>query len=303
MPSSQARAWKMLLPLAAVLLLCALWTTYWFIASAIARERLSAERAALAARGVTLECMDEAWGGFPFRFEFICTSPLFRPGANASLKSERLHLVALAYAPRQVAALIDGPSIVSAPGIDATVAQHQRVLASLTYREEGGPLISAEIPALQVDGLGRIARLLLHARPSAGGGVDLALSAAGIDYRPAGKIPLALDTAEMTGSLRSGNLLEIERAAIEHGSVRYWGKGALALDQQRRPSGRIDTETNDINGLLGILEPHLKLSADQIAGLRVMLGLLGNEAKAPLIAQDGKLFLGPFAVADLAPVY
>ena len=34
-----------------------------------------------------------------------------------------------------------------------------------------------------------------------------------------------------------------------------------------------------------------------------MLGLLGNEAKAPLIAQDGVLYLGPFKVAELQPLY
>ena len=36
---------------------------------------------------------------------------------------------------------------------------------------------------------------------------------------------------------------------------------------------------------------------------RAMLGLLGNEAKVPVIARDGALYLGPFKVTDLPPLY
>jgi hypothetical protein len=39
------------------------------------------------------------------------------------------------------------------------------------------------------------------------------------------------------------------------------------------------------------------------AVLRTMLGLLGNEAKAPVIAKDGNLLIGPFKIADLVPLY
>ena len=49
--------------------------------------------------------------------------------------------------------------------------------------------------------------------------------------------------------------------------------------------------------------PHLDLSDGQLANLRTMLGLLGNAAKAPIIAKDGVLYLGPFKVADLRPLY
>ena len=33
-----------------------------------------------------------------------------------------------------------------------------------------------------------------------------------------------------------------------------------------------------------------------------MLRLLGGEAKVPLIAKDGVLYLGPFRIADLPPL-
>jgi hypothetical protein len=44
MPNSTARSWRMLLPLAAVLLLALLWTVYWFIAAGVAKTRFAEER-------------------------------------------------------------------------------------------------------------------------------------------------------------------------------------------------------------------------------------------------------------------
>jgi hypothetical protein len=34
-----------------------------------------------------------------------------------------------------------------------------------------------------------------------------------------------------------------------------------------------------------------------------MISLLGNEAKVPVIARDGTLYLGPFKVTDIQPLY
>ena len=68
----------MFLPLAIVLLLAVLWSGYWFVASGIARDRLAAERAKLAAQGLTLACTEEGWGGYPFHCEFSCRSPVAR---------------------------------------------------------------------------------------------------------------------------------------------------------------------------------------------------------------------------------
>ena len=43
--------------------------------------------------------------------------------------------------------------------------------------------------------------------------------------------------------------------------------------------------------------------ASQVASLRKMLGLLGNESRADITARDGQLYVGPFKIADLIPLY
>jgi hypothetical protein len=293
----------MLLPLAGVLLLCLLWTIYWFVAAEFVRNRSSEERARLAAEGVTLACTEEAWGGYPFHFEFSCSSPRLKLAEQAELSSANLLLTALAYAPWQVVALLDGPSTFMAEGILPTRADHQRAIAAITLVGDQAFKLSAEIPALSVPGHGTAAKLLFHSRPSATGGTDVAISVTEVNYQPAGRPPLIIAQGDLQGSVLSERTLNIERIVLAQGTVRYWGSGAVSLDSAHRPSGKLDTQTNDLDGLLRILEPHLEMSDQQKAGLRAMLGLLGNEAKAPLISQDGALYLGPFKIAEVPPLY
>lgn len=293
----------MFLPLAAVLLLAALWTVYWFIARGIAQERFAEERSSLAAQGLTLDCTEESWGGFPFHFEFTCTSPKLILQEQAELQSGLLLLTALAYAPWQVVALLDGPSTLTARDIVPTKANHQRAIAAVTFDREWKPKLSAEIPDLSVEGWGSAAKVMVHARPADAKLADVALSIEKANYQPTGKPPLLVDKGDLLGSLSAGNVLDIEKVSMEQGRVRYWGSGTIGLDEAHRISGKIATETNDLDGLFAIIDPHLEMTDEQKAGLRTMLGLLGNEAKAPLIAQNGMLYLGPFKIADLVPLY
>lgn len=303
MPSADTRPWKMFLPLAAVILLGLAWTGYWFVGSSMVQSRFAEERLKLQEQGVSLRCTEEASGGFPFHFEFTCRSPVLTYGNVAEVKSSELLLTALAYAPWQVVALLDGPTTLTAQGIVPTTAQHQRAIAAITFGEGWKPKLSAEVPALSIPGLGSAAKLMLHTRPSASGGNDVAISAADAVYQPEGKPPLALNKAELLGTLLPDRSLKIDSIAFEQGQLRLSGIGTLALDEAHRLSGRIDTETNDAKALMALLGPHLQLTEEQKSGLSTMLGLLGSTAKAPLIAKDGVLYLGPFAVAELKPLY
>jgi len=303
MPNSAARSLRILLPLAAVLLLALLWTVYWFIAAGVAKTRFAEERSILAAQGVTLACAREAWGGYPFHFEFSCGSPVLRLEDRAEITSSELLLAALAYAPWQIVALLDGPTTVVARGASPMRADHQRAIAALTFDRDWRLKVSAEIPALAIQELGTTARLMLHTRPSGAGGTDIAASAKDILFQPTGTPPLAIGEGELLGTLSPDRALNIERLSLQQHAVRYWGTGTLELDTAHRPSGRLDTQTNDLNGLLDLLDPHLQLTDEQKAGLRSMLGLLGSEAKAPLIARDGVLYFGPFKLAQLKPLY
>lgn len=303
MPSADTRPWKMFLPLAAVILLGLAWTGYWFVASSMVQSRLAEERLRLQELGLALDCTEEGWGGFPFHFEFSCRSPVLTDRKTVEVKSSKLLLTALAYAPWQVVALLDGPTTLTARGIVPTTAQHQRAIAAITLGDEGKPKLSAEVPALSIPGLVSAAKLMLHTRPSASGGNDVAVSAGDVVYQPEGKPPLALSKAELLGTLLPDRSLKIDSIAFEQGQLRLSGAGTLALDAAHRLSGRIDTETNDAKALMALLGPYLQLTEEQKSGLTTMLGLLGSTAKAPLIAKDGVLYLGPFAVAELKPLY
>ena len=291
------------MPLGAVLLLALLWTLYWFFAQGMVKARFAEERAQFAARGLTLSCAEEGWGGFPFHFEFTCNSPAVSLKDQGEVRSSKLLLAALAYAPWQVVALLDGPSTVSRVGEAPVEITHQRAVAAVTLDRDSKPRMSAEIPAVSIPGVGTAAKLMLHSRPAATGGTDVAASVTDGNYQPEGRPPLLISQGDLLGSLQSGSALKVENVTLQDGKVRYWGSGTVGLDAAHRISGRLETETNDLDGMLKLLRPHLQISDEQATALRSVLGLLGNEAKAPLIAQDGALYLGPFKIADLKPLY
>lgn len=302
MPNAAPRPWRMFLPLGIVLVLALLWTIYWFVASGIAQQRFSEERARLARQGLTLGCTEETWGGYPFHFEFACRSPVLTQAGKARLSSAKLLLIALAYAPWQVAALLDGPTTLVVARTAPTKIDHERALAAVTAGTDGQFSLSAELPSVAVADLGRISKLMLHSRAAEGGGTELALTLTKLDLAPPGKPPLAIDDGSLRGMLRIDQAFQLDSFELRQGQLRYWGSGSVSLDDSRRVSGQIDTQTNDIKALLALVGPHLHLSDGQMANLRTMLVLLGNSAKAPIIARDGVLYLGPFKIADLPPL-
>jgi hypothetical protein len=129
------------------------------------------------------------------------------------------------------------------------------------------------------------------------------LSASKSNYQPDGRPPLMVAAGSLLGTLRLDGVLAVSNIELQEGPTIYKGKGEVRLDTAHRIAGQLATETNDFDGLMRILEPHLEMTPDQFAGLKAMMGLLGQNSKATLIAQDGALYIGPFKVADLLPLY
>ena len=254
-------------------------------------------------RGLSLNCTNESWGGFPFHFEFDCTSPILTLKDRAEARSGHLLLVALAYYPWQIVALLDGPTTFSGQGLLPTMARHGRVIANLTLEQKGNFRISAELPKPEIDNLGLADQIMFHTRPGAQGGTDIAISITRADYHPEGRPPLRADDAELLGTLSNDLIYKVDKVSISQDTVRYWGDGTLSLDAGHRVTGKLLTETNDLEGLLHIIEPQLNLTDQQKKNIRMVLGLLGNATKIPVAAQDGQLFVGPFKIADLPPLY
>ena len=45
------------------------------------------------------------------------------------------------------------------------------------------------------------------------------------------------------------------------------------------------------------------MSDQQRAAFKTIMGLLGQQAEADIIARDGELYVGPFKIANLLPLY
>ena len=222
---------------------------------------------------------------------------------ETELRSADLLLVALAYAPRQVAALIDGPTTFLAAGISPFEIKHQRALAAATFDRDWQPSLSVDVPALSAPGLGQADKVMLFTRPAADNGTDISLSGQNVIYRREGRPPVAINDASFLGTLLADRSLRIDKIELQHGQLRYWGSGALSLDPQHRIAGQLETETNDMQALLALVGPQLGLSESNLASIQTMLSLMGNGAKVPIIARDGALYVGPLKAAELPPLY
>lgn len=293
----------MFTPLLAVLLLAGLWSIYWAVAITYAKQSLARERSKLTERGLSLTCSDESWGGYPFRFEFTCTAPLLNAEGLGRIGTNRIMVMALAYNPKQIVILTDGPATEVKSPAGALSILHGRLLASITFDRDWNPALAAEITAVEIPDLLTARRVAFFTRPVPGELAGVAANVDGLHWQRPRRPELLIDAGKMTGALSPNLTLKVENIELLRGKVRYWGKGEIRLDDQRRPSGKLQTETNDLNGLLDILDPHLLMTSQEKANLRMVLGLLGQQAKADLVFGDGAFFIGPYRVSDIPPLY
>ena len=268
----------------------------------MAKERFGSERLKWSADGFDLLCTDEQWGGFPFRFEFSCTNPVMRADGRGEVDSRNLLVVALAYKPWHIIALIDGPTTVTANGMIEPL-HHGRITASIQIQGEDNVTVSVEMPRLSSDRFGSWSQALGHIRSRLGGGYDVAAKIQGAVLKTGRFEVLPIDEASLLGSVDTASRVKVDTISLKHGDVDYWGSGSMELDQEGRPSGTISTETNNLTGLINLVEPHLGLSPQQNSNLELILGMLGKTAKIDVIARNGELYVGPFKIGDLKPLY
>ena len=295
------RPWRMFGPLVLVVLLIAGWSAFWFYASAAARNASEEARQRLATDGIRLDCSDEGWGGYPFRFEFACKSP--RLGLpQGAVNATGLSAVAQAYNPRHLIVLIDGPT--SAQGFSQRIsAEHGRVLASLIVEEGMLARFSAEIPNPVVKDRFSAGKILLHGRANTEGPMELAVSGEAVRITVNGQGVLLLDEAAAIVMPGEGRSLEISSISLRQGTVKLWGQGRIGLDARNRLSGKIATATNDLDGLLDAAAPFFRMSPKDRAALRLVLGFLGKQIKADMIFRDGEFYWGPLKLGVLVSLF
>ncbi len=114
----QRRRWPVFLPFGFVIVLAALWTGFWFFASARAETTLAGWREREAKAGRVYSCDKQSVGGYPFRFEVRCAEPIaeLRGDPPVALKAKDLLAAVQVYDPGLVVGEIKGPLTIGEPG-------------------------------------------------------------------------------------------------------------------------------------------------------------------------------------------
>jgi hypothetical protein len=306
----------MFYPLIGMILLSTVWCGYWFIAFEGAKELVQAKRLEFKNHGLQLDCANESWSGFPFRFEFQCQGASLQfAQANKTydIKSVTMLAVAQAYNPFHVLLLIDGPSTVN--GVELT---HERALISVTVNGSGNLDVSSEVAKVNAPGLFSVDQLNFYGR-KINGKLDLAANTEGLTVLDP-SLPISITKAAIVAQTNAsllkqpndaaatGETLEISSLKISQGSVDLTAQGKIFLDPQHRLAGKLSSQTNDIDGLMKLIAPLLALNDEDSAAIKNLVNLTGGDpatktTKADFTAKDGALYWGLLKLADLQPLY
>jgi hypothetical protein len=314
--ATSRRPWRMILPLAVVILLALGWCIYWAVASRIVQSEVESRIAALPRSGTTFECTQVAWGGFPFRFERDCVNPHVKTG-EIDISANRLLAVMQAYNYRHVVALIDGPTRI-APALTAT---HERAIASVQMAGDGTMRASLELPDLSVPGRGAARTLFLHARDLNNGTIDVASSGEALMLNFPQNVTLALDRMWLAASIpaeamsrdlpailsRLGKTITVSDLHLEKDGLVMDAAGEIGVDAQGYIEGRLATRANDLDRLMIKLQELFRIPDGDLKAARAMIALMqpkkDGTVALDLIAKEGKLYWGPIMIGSLTPVY
>lgn len=108
----------------------------------------------------------------------------------------------------------------------------------------------------------------------------------------------------------TGGTLAISDLIVKWGPLDLTANGEVSLDRKNRPEGRLNARVTDFKGLVDAMTAEGLVKEDEariaLAGLILVSQFQGNrsdEVQVPIIMDKGRLYLGPLAVAKLAPLY
>jgi hypothetical protein len=272
--SSRQRTFTILLG-SSLLLGLALWSAYWVFALDRAGDRLAALRQDLRQSGTSIDCGKERWSGFPFRVALACT-PLSITVSSAprpmTISFSRIDLLAQAYDLHRVIAIAAAPVT-----FNGLVLQHQKAVASFDDSGAAGKN-SIRILAAVEDLTGDAPFLLDH----------------------------PLDAFSLEGVLSTGPpALAIDRIELRAREIGVHGSGHVALDEERRLAGRLKLSVARLDLLLAEITRSGLLSERQTAGasLVALLGSKDRRVTVELKLDRGRVYLGPFKIGELPPLW
>jgi hypothetical protein len=301
------RPWYMFYPLAGMLLLCVVWSGYWFVASSQVQQQLSTERKNMASEGVDLQCGQEFWGGFPFRFEFTCQN-LSLVSQQTTITTPKLRAVAQAYNPFHILLLIDGPTNFAKGDVKLASVNHHNGIVSIQYDTAGNLNVRSEFFDVAVEGQAKAKSLQLFARKQ-GDKIDFAGDTDAIVLQPSNTAIDRMAFVAATSAVGTDMpVLDITSIKISAGPTNIEAQGKFEVNAAHQLSGKLTTQTNDIDAVLKLVAPLSGMNEQDGAALKSLLALQGNDPKLPtqkteFTAKEGELYWGLMKIGKLDPLY
>lgn len=314
-----------------IVLVIALYTAGWFYAASLLKERTLALLGSQEKAGVTAECADAEYRGYPFRIGLFCSRVSVDDRTNGiSAVFGGLRSAAQVYEPTHVVWELDGPSeIRTGHGLSIT-SNWQGLQSSLTAKGKGiersSTLINALQSAIVSSATGQTFNLAadsseVHLRQN-GADLDAAMtltnaSLAGQDL-PQG-LPALTTNADVTFSGKAGLIDgsdnnvslygaqgEIRSLSADLGDGRVISlSGPFGVTQDGRLNGKLKLRVEKLGAWkesLKVAFPGLASTLDNATGMLSALGG-GDKASIDFTIKNGKVLVGGFIpVGEIPPI-
>jgi len=318
--------WGLYLPFIALFLLCAVWSGFWYYTAGRIGTVMDEAFAREAKAGRDWSCPNRRLAGFPFRILLTCDAPRFvshMQGRAGEGSLSGLSIEARAIEPTRAIATLAAPLTIDANGA-SLVANWRDARSSLSTDTNRLSDFSLDIQGLTVSAT-MPGQAPLDAKADR---VNLNFAVDGFDKTGLGQFKLAakLETLSfpaldaISGSADPVNLelqalgskvppgigpdwrlnLEAWRQAggglkiilfdLHKGATQLHLSGDVSLDENHRPSGRLQASFQNLDRL-----------AAQF-GVGPMASMV-RSGKLPMLLTDGRLFIGPLPLAKLPPLY
>ncbi|MFN7103458.1 MAG: DUF2125 domain-containing protein [Pseudorhizobium sp.] len=306
----------------AVVLAIGLYTGGWFYAASALREKTLALLGGQEANGITVECADADYRGYPFRIGLFCSRVALddrNNGISATLGA--LRSAAQVYAPDQIVWEVDAPAQVRTSHGLAVSSTWENFQSSLTARSGGVERsstvienattsivssgqsfnLSAERTEMHLRQNGQdldAALLLQNARTTAEGLPELLPPmTATIDVTLAGRAGL-IDGTDPNGIALYGTQGEMRTLSADLGEGRIVTvTGPFSIDEEGYLSGRLTLQVQQIDAWRNSLAqafPDMAPVLQTVAGMLSALNGGGQNASIDLTVNRGKVFAGGF---------
>lgn len=173
-------------------------------------------------------------------------------------------------------------------------------LEAFGYRRTGGGVRATDVTLVVEDAA-------LPAAPQGPLGKTIARVRA--DITLVGAFPQRPREAAMAAWRDAGGTVELRSLVVRWGPLDLTADGTLALDSELRPIGALSASIAGVDEAVASLLAEGSIGAAEAAAMRVAFNLFaritsssGDRVNVPITAQDGRIFVGPVAVARIGPL-